>query len=111
MSAEEISVLCSNNYFTYFLDAYLSREYTSREYKEICYKTDFYMLHINMMEINEPLTSHIVEVFAKLPYPYTLEDRIKAEFLDGDLPKRVEFEAQCDKLDLQVPVCLRKLEK
>lgn len=111
LSTKEISELRSNHYFTCFLDAYLSREYTSREYKEICYETDFYMFHLNMMEIDESLTSHIVEVFAKLPYPYTLEDRIKAEFLDGDLPKRVEFEAQCDKLDLQVPVCLRKLEK
>lgn len=111
LSIDEISVLRSNNYFTCFLDAYLSREYTSREYKEICYKTDFYMFHINMMQIDECLASHIVEVFASSPYPYTLEDRVKKEFLDGDLPKREEFELQCDKLDLQIPDCLRKQEK
>lgn len=108
---DEIQILQDAGYFDCFLNKFLTREFTAKNYSEICYKTDFYIYHLHYMEISENLVRNLVSVFDCLPYPYTLESRIKQEFLDGDLSKRVEFEAMCKTLRLEVPEPLKKTQE
>lgn len=76
-------ILIRSGYFDYFLDTYFTRAYTERKYREMCYKTDFYISHLHYTPINAKFATHLISIFQILPYPYTLQNRIKEELRDN----------------------------
>ena len=80
-----------------------------KDLRNICahYK-EYHFIKAHTLTLYSFIAQYFVSVFNGLPYPYTLESRIKQELLDGGLSKRTEFEAMCKSLSLEVPNALKR---
>lgn len=103
LTSPENEALKSHQYYKIFVEEYLSSNFTKKNYEEICYKTDFYMDRLLKMEIDDSLVTAIIDVFDNT-YPYTLKNRINAEFLLGDRLKAINN--ILEKKNLTLPECL-----
>lgn len=96
------NILIRSGYFDYFVDTYFTRAYTERKYQELCHKTDFYISHLYHTPINAKLATHIIAVFETLPYPYTLQKRIKEELMNN-ADFRQKLTTVCTEENLTLP--------
>lgn len=79
LTDKEIETLNKSGYFECFFKSYFTERHIKHNYSPINFKTNFYIEHLFRTNITPTMVSMMVELLSELPYPYTLQKRIKEE--------------------------------
>lgn len=108
LTPEENQILVRVGYFDKFAEKFLDPSFTSKvsNMSEICNSTNFYISHLNQMELTLSLVEKIIAVFST-QYPYTLCDRMNADYLKATDINEAKLTEILTNNDLTLPSCLQ----